>query len=75
MFVEALEDGDGDGPLVLSPLSRRATVVAVVPLHHHPNANQEMLELTVVGATIPIKLLLKNIFCFIFKLYFPNFFA
>ena len=74
MFVEALEDGDGDGPLVLSPLSRRATVVAVVPLHHHPNAHQEMLELTIVRATVPIKLLLKKHILLYIQALFSQFF-
>ena len=59
VLVEALEDGDGDRPLVLGALSRRNPVVAVVPLDQHPDSAQKVLELTVVRATVPVKLFLK----------------
>ena len=61
MLVEAFQDGDGHGALVLSALVLgRQAVVAGVPFEDHPGSNQEVVKLSVVGATVAIQLFLKH---------------
>ena len=61
MLVEALQDGDGHGALVLSALVLgRQAVVAGVSLEDHPGSDQKVVKLSIVGATIAIKLFLKQ---------------
>ena len=74
MLVEAFQDRDGHGALVLSALVLgRQAVVAGVSFEDHPSSNQKVVKLSIVGATIAIQLFLKqqnfvNCMFFIFKL-------
>ena len=46
--------------LILGSLSGLEAVVAVIALQQHPNSREKMLELSVVGAAVPIELFLSE---------------
>jgi hypothetical protein len=58
VFVERLQDGNGQSALVLTSLARqRVAKVGVVALDEHVAAGEEEVELAVVGAAVAVQLL------------------